>query len=104
MLAMYAKQESAMAAASALNEEDAPDKAIAARVTPAAIPRHYNFVDDMLHRNLAAGRAEKAAYIDPRGSWTYGQLADRVSRFANVLRRLGIAREERILICLTDTI
>ena len=25
-----------------------------------------------------AGRADKPAYIDPRGSWTYGQLADRV--------------------------
>jgi len=69
-----------------------------------AIPRDYNFADDILRRNLMAGRADKAAYIDPRGSWTYGQLADRVARFGNVLRTLGIGREERILICLTDTI
>src|SRR5713226_7305688 len=70
----------------------------------AAIPRVYNFADDILRRNLDAGRAGKPAYIDPRGSWTYGQLADRVARFGQVLRRLGIAPEERILLCLTDTI
>ena len=69
-----------------------------------AIPRTYNFADDILRRNLAAGRAGKPAYIDPRGSWTYGQLAGRVARFGQVLRSLGIAREERILLCLTDTI
>ena len=68
------------------------------------IPRDYNFAADILHRNLAAGRAHKPAYIDPRGTWTYGQLAERVARFANVLRALGVRREERILICLTDTI
>ena len=70
----------------------------------AAIPRRYNFAEDVLARNLVAGRAGKAAYIDPRGIWTYGQLAERVARFGKVLRGLGIAREQRILICLTDTI
>src|SRR5215470_18545558 len=69
-----------------------------------AIPRIYNFADDILRRNLAAGRAGKPAFIDPRGSWTYGQLAERVLRFGHVLRNLGIAREDRILLCLTDTI
>jgi benzoate-CoA ligase len=69
-----------------------------------AIPREYNFAADILQRNLAAGRANKPAFIDPRGSWTYGQLADRVDRFGAVLRALGIGREERVLICLLDTI
>jgi len=77
---------------------------VAPRDAAGAIPRNYNFADDVLRRNLAAGRAGKAAYIDPRGSWTYGQLADRVARFANVLRKLGVAPEQRILLCLTDTI
>ena len=70
----------------------------------AAIPRHYNFAEDVLARNLAAGRSNKPAYIDSRGSWSYGQLAERVARFGNLLRGLGIQREQRILICLTDTI
>jgi benzoate-CoA ligase len=78
--------------------------AATARNAADAIPRRYNFAEDMLARNLAAGRAGKAAYIDPRGTWSFGQLADRVARFGKVLRSLGIAREQRILICLTDTI
>ena len=69
-----------------------------------AIPRVYNFASDILQRNLSAGRANKPAFIDPRGSWTYGQLADRVDRFGTLLRSLGLRREERILICLLDTI
>lgn len=70
----------------------------------AAIPRRYNFAEDVLARNLTAGRSSKTAYIDPRGTWSYGQLAERVARFGNLLRSLGIQREQRILICLTDTI
>ncbi|QPF94528.1 benzoate-CoA ligase family protein [Bradyrhizobium commune] len=70
----------------------------------AAIPRLYNFADDVLARNLVAGRGGKTAYIDQRGAWSYGQLAERVARFGNLLRNLGIQREQRILICLTDTI
>ncbi|MDO8876891.1 MAG: benzoate-CoA ligase family protein [Pseudolabrys sp.] len=67
-------------------------------------PRAYNFAADVLARNLAAGRKDKAAYIDARGVLTYGQLADRVARFSAALRGLGIRREERVLIALTDTI
>jgi benzoate-CoA ligase family protein len=69
-----------------------------------AIPRDYNFAADILDRNLKAGRADKPAFIDPRGSWTYGQLADRAARFTAVLRSLGVRRDERILICLLDSI
>ncbi len=74
-----------------------------------AIPRDYNFAADILKRNLDAGRAGKLAYIDQRqGStdqgWTYGDLAGRVERFGHVLRSLGLRREERVLLCLVDTI
>src|SRR5476649_93429 len=69
-----------------------------------AIPRNYNFAADILDRNLKAGRADKPAFVDPRGTWTYGQLADRVARFAASLRALGVQREERVLIALLDTI
>lgn len=75
-----------------------------ARNALAAIPRSYNFASDILARNLAAGRAAKAAFIDSRGSWTYGQLAERVARFAALLRARGLRREERVFICLLDTI
>src|SRR5512136_934112 len=69
-----------------------------------AVPRDYNFAADVLQSNLAAGRANKPAYIDARGSHTYGQLADRVARFGAALRGLGIKREERVLLALLDTI
>ncbi|MFZ0422788.1 MAG: benzoate-CoA ligase family protein [Xanthobacteraceae bacterium] len=69
-----------------------------------AVPRDYNFAADILKRNIDAGRADKVAFIDDRGTYTYGDLAGRVARFANVLRSLGMRSEERALICLTDTI
>jgi benzoate-CoA ligase len=77
----------------------------AADLKPAdTIPRDYNFAADVLKRNLDAGRVGKPAYVDPRGTWSYGQIADRVARFGDVLRSLGVRREERILLCLLDTI
>ncbi len=68
------------------------------------IVRDYNFAADIIESNLAAGRAGKAAFIDANGSWSYGQLADRAARFGAMLRAKGLRREERILICLHDTI
>src|SRR6202034_2831717 len=75
-----------------------------AQVPDAAVPRDYNFAADILNRNLAAGRADKLAYIDARQGWSYGALAERVDRFGSVLRSLGLRREERIIICLLDGI
>ena len=59
---------------------------LAPNAAESAIPRDYNFAADILKRNLDAGRAGKLAYIDPRGGWTYGDLAGRVERFGHVLR------------------
>jgi benzoate-CoA ligase len=76
----------------------------AAGISADASLRDYNFAADILKRNLDAGRAGKLAYIDQRRGWTYGELAERAERFGHVLRSLGIRREERILLCLLDTI
>jgi benzoate-CoA ligase len=69
-----------------------------------SIPRDYNAAFDLLERNLRAGRADKAAFIDDRGSYTYADVDRRSSRFANAIRALGVRREERVLLCLHDTI
>src|SRR5262245_50490643 len=68
------------------------------------IPREYNAAHDLIERNLQAGRARKIAYIDDQGSYTYAELAERINRFANVLGALGVQMEQRVLLCLLDTI
>ena len=68
------------------------------------IPRQYNAAWDLIQRNLQAGRGGKAAFIDDAGSYTYGELAERVNRFGNVLAGLGMQQEERVMLCLLDTI
>src|SRR5580692_1700712 len=69
-----------------------------------AIPHDYNFAADILKRNLDAGRRDKIAFIDQRGQYSYGDLAERVERFGNVLRTLRVRREERMLMGLLDSI
>ncbi len=68
------------------------------------VPRDYNAAHDLIERNLAAGRADKLAFIDDAGRYTYRQLAERVDRAANALTRLGLEMESRILLCHLDTI
>ncbi|MFZ5509401.1 MAG: benzoate-CoA ligase family protein [Pseudomonadota bacterium] len=67
-------------------------------------PRQYNAADDLIGRNLAAGRGDKVAVIDDRGATTYRQLAERVARFANAIESLGIEMEDRVLLALHDTV
>ncbi len=69
-----------------------------------SIPREYNAAWDLIQRNLQAGRGAKTAFIDDQGSYTYDELAVRVNRFGNVLAKLGIVRESRVMLCLLDTI
>ncbi len=68
------------------------------------IPRDYNAAEDLIERNLAAGRAGKTAYIDDTGTVTYGELAQRVNRFASALAALGLESEQRVLFAMLDTI
>lgn len=68
------------------------------------IPREYNAAHDLIERNLRAGRAAKIAYIDDAGTYSYGELGRRVNRFANGIAQLGIRMEQRVLLCLLDTI
>ena len=69
-----------------------------------SIPRQYNAAYDLIERNLRAGRGDKLAYIDDYGSYTYSDLAQRVDRCAAALLRLGLQPEQRLFLCLQDTI
>ncbi len=76
------------------------------RTTPATInlPRAYNAALEFIDANLARGRAEKVAFIDTTGRYTYGELAERVNRAGNALRALGAGMETRVLLCMLDGI
>ena len=68
------------------------------------IPRNYNAAYDLIERNLAAGRQDHVAFVDDHQSITYGALAKRVNRFASGLLTSGVEPEDRILLCMLDTI
>ena len=57
-------------------------------------PMKYNAAVDLIERNLKAGRGAKTAFIDDAGNYSYADLDERVSRFANLVRRLGIHPEQ----------
>ncbi|MFI4962126.1 MAG: AMP-binding protein, partial [Hyphomicrobiales bacterium] len=66
--------------------------------------RPYNAVSDFIDANVARGLAKKIAFIDPDRSLSYGELQARSIRFANALRALGIAQEQRVALLLHDTV
>jgi len=68
------------------------------------LPRVYNAADDFIGRNISAGRSEKAAFIDPERTLTYGGLREGAGRFANALAGLGVDREQRVALIMFDTI
>ena len=70
--------------------------------TPPSDP--YNAAVDMVDRNLTEGHATSIAFIDPTRQLTYSDLQVACNRFANVLPRLGIARERRIALIMLDTV
>lgn len=67
-------------------------------------PRIYNAAADMVDRHVAVGRTAKAAFIDPAETLSYGELAARSSRMANLLATYGIPRESRVALLLLDTV
>ncbi len=68
------------------------------------LPSHYNAASVFVDRHLDEGRGDKAAFIDGSGTHSYAELARDVARFAGVLQGLGVRREARIALCLSDSI
>src|SRR6201989_700677 len=63
----------------------------------------YNAVTWLLDRNVEEGRGNKLAYTDGASELTYGDLQKQSCRAANMLRRLGVRREERVAMIMLDT-
>src|SRR5450631_1634536 len=66
--------------------------------------RDYNAAVDFVDRNVAEGRGEKTAFIDPSRNLTYGELRDTAARIGPMLARMGIEPENRIALVLLDTV
>jgi 4-hydroxybenzoate-CoA ligase len=64
----------------------------------------YNAVSWLLDRNVDEGRANKLAFTDTVSELTYGELQQQSRRAANMLRRLGVRREERVAMIMLDTV
>ena len=64
----------------------------------------YNAVTWLLDRNVEEGRGNKLAYTDTVFELTYGELQQQTRRVANMLRRLGVRREERVAMIMLDTV
>ena len=63
----------------------------------------YNAAVDLLTRNLPA-RADKPAFIDPHGEYTYAEVANRCEGFGATLLAAGLMRGERVALVLQDGI
>ena len=68
------------------------------------LPRAYNAAFDLLHRHVAEGRGGRTAIIDDEGTYSYADLAARADRAAAVLAGLGVEPEERVALCMLDTV
>jgi 4-hydroxybenzoate-CoA ligase len=66
--------------------------------------REYNAAVDFVDRNVADGRGDKTACIDPARNITYAELRNAAARVGPLLTRLGIEPEQRIALVLLDTV
>jgi len=66
-----------------------------------SLPTDFNFAEHLFALNR--GRPAKLAYIDDRGTLSYGALEDRARRLAAALQSAGVQREERVLLLQLDS-
>src|SRR5881227_584733 len=67
------------------------------------IPREYNAATWFVDRHVAEGRGGRLAVIHEGGRLTYGDVAAGANRLGNALRRLGVQREQRVMLLLYDS-
>jgi 4-hydroxybenzoate-CoA ligase len=64
----------------------------------------YNAVTWLLDRNVDEGRGGKVVFDDTVSQLTYGELQQQTRQVGNMLRRLGVRREERVAMIMLDTV
>ena len=63
----------------------------------------YNAYSDLIESRLKDYK-DNIAYIDDEGKYTYHELDERISNFANNIINEGFEIEDKIILCLLDTI
>lgn len=66
--------------------------------------RNYNAAVDLVDRNIAEGRGDKAAFIDPERSLSYANLYADCQRAQNLMASCGLKRESRVAMVVLDTV
>src|SRR6476646_2378481 len=70
---------------------------------PILLPDQFNAATYFIDRHVPEGRGEKIAIEAGEARVSYRQLWERVNRFGNSLRQLGVRIEERVFLLLLDT-
>ncbi|HET9622790.1 MAG TPA: benzoate-CoA ligase family protein [Kofleriaceae bacterium] len=68
------------------------------------LPRDYNAAYDLLERHVVEGRGDRVAVIDDDGRHTYREVAERARRAARALAELGVVAEQRVALCMVDSV
>jgi len=71
-------------------------------VTYEEVPEHFNVAHYFLHRNVEEGRGDRVALHVGEQAVTYRELSQLAYRIGHVLRALGVAPEDRVLLALAD--
>src|SRR5437016_11257789 len=67
------------------------------------LPSCFNAATHFIDRHIQDGRGSKIAIECGDQQVTYSQLFERVNRFGNALKKLGVRQEERVALLLLDT-
>ena len=64
---------------------------------------HYNAADDLISRNIKAGRGNKIAFRDRSGVHSYLDIEKKTNQFANLLISMNIKQESRLILVMSDS-
>ena len=64
---------------------------------------HYNAADDLISRNIKAGRGNKAAFRDRSGDHSFLNIEKKTNQFANLLKTKNIRQESRLILVMSDS-
>ena len=70
--------------------------------TELSIPERLNLATYFLDENISCGRGEHIALYYEDQSYTYNQLCNLTNKVGNVLKTVGVERENRVLLVMND--